>query len=34
MMDWLKWKVIDFLIKQRILAPVRVRSNSGRRQYR
>ena len=33
MMDWLKWKVIELLVKHNVLAVVPVRSD-GRKYYR
>jgi len=32
MMDWLKWKMIEWLVEHRVLAVVPVRAN-GRRRY-
>ena len=34
MMDWIKWKVIELLVRHNVLAVVPVRANNGRRPRR
>ena len=34
MMEWIKWGVIELLVKHNVLAVVPVRADQGRRQRR